>query len=116
MRVLIVDDDMGVSQMLLKLFSQSGLTSDVSHSVADALDFIRQTRYDLAVCDVDLPDGNGITLAHALLKVEPSVRLVMISGDPDNLDKARDSGLSRCLQKPFDLGDLKALLELQETK
>lgn len=116
MRVLIVDDDTSMSRMFSRCFSQWGWTSIVSHSVSDALEFIRQGRYDLAVCDVDLPDGNGIALAHALLKTTPSTRVVMVSGSPANLEKARKSGLPQCLQKPFDLGELKALLDLQETR
>lgn len=113
MRVLIVDDDVGMSQMLQRCFSRWDWASDASYTVAGALDAFRQCRYDLALCDVDLPDGNGIALARVFRAAKPDTRVVMVSGNPDNLKKARDSGLSACLRKPFDLGDLKTLLDPQ---
>ncbi|MBI2788193.1 MAG: response regulator [Elusimicrobia bacterium] len=116
MRVLIVDDDMGMSQMLQSCFSRWDWASDASHTAAGALDAFRQGRYDLAVCDVDLPDGNGIALARVFSAAKPGTRVVMVSGNPDNLKKARDSGLSACLRKPFDLDDLKNLLDPQEIR
>lgn len=111
MRVLIVDDDEGVSKVLSQLFSRWGWTLDARGTVSDALTLFTKGHYDLAVCDVDLPDGNGIDMAHAFLKEKPSTRILILSGDPRNLGRARDSGLSECLQKPFEFGELKALIE-----
>jgi hypothetical protein len=54
----------------------------------------------------------GISLALALSKVKPSLLLVVIvSGNPDNMAEARKVGLTRCLRKPFELDELKALID-----
>lgn len=116
MRVLIVDDDEGMSSVLSRLFTRWGWTLDARGTVSDAHVLFKERDYDLAVCDVDLPDGNGIDMAHAFLDEKPFTRILILSGDPGNLDKARDSGLSECLQKPFEFGELKALIEAPRSK
>lgn len=113
MRVLIVDDDKSVLNVLSRMFSHWGWTLDARETVSDSLRLFGERHYDLAVCDVDLPDGDGVNLALALLKAKPSTRILILSGDPRNLGRARDSGLTECLSKPFALDDLRALIDLE---
>ena len=109
-RALVVDDDPSVSRLMWRCLSMWGWAAEECHSVSGALTLFRSTWYDLALCDVDLPDGDGISLATALSKAKPSLLVVVVSGNPENVNRARQSGL-RCLQKPFDLDALKALIE-----
>lgn len=109
-RALVVDDDQSVSRLLWRCLSMWGWAAEECHSVSGALSLFRGGQYDLALCDVDLPDGNGISLASALSKAKPSLLVVVVSGNPENVSRARQSGF-RCLQKPFDLDALKALIE-----
>ena len=116
MRALIVDDDESISRMLSRCLSQWRWTSDEAPRVSAALDLFRQGSYDLLLCDVDLPDGDGITLSRALLKVKPSLTVVIISGNSKNLGRAREVGLAACLRKPFSLDDLRALIDLKRAE
>ena len=111
MRALIVDDDLSMARLMRRCLSIWGYDVDESHSVSTALGLFKQVRYDLALCDVDLPDGDGIFLANALSKVNRSLVVIMVSGSPENIDRAREQGFKRCLRKPFDLGELKALID-----
>lgn len=113
MRALIVDDDVALSQMLSRCLSQWGWTSDEAPRISTALDLFKQGSYDLLLCDVDLPDGDGIFLSHALHKVKPSLAVVIISGNPQNLGRAREVGFRACLRKPFSLDELRALIDLK---
>lgn len=110
-RALIVDDDLGVSRLMKRCLSRWGWEADESHSVSAALGLFRQDRYDLAICDIDLPDGNGIVLAKALSKTKPALRVVMVSGSQANVRLARGAGFERCLRKPFKLDEFKALID-----
>lgn len=110
-RALIVDDDLGVSRLMKRCLSLWGWEADESHTVSAALGLFQQGRYDLALCDIDLPDGNGISLAKALSKTKPLLRVVMVSGSPANVRLARGAGFDRCLHKPFELNELKALID-----
>ena len=113
MRALIVDDDASLSHMLSRCLGLWGWAPDEAPRVSAALEFFKQGSYDLLLCDVDLPDGDGITLSRALLKVDPSLAVVIISGNPLNLRRAREVGLAACLRKPFSLDDLRALIDLK---
>jgi DNA-binding response OmpR family regulator len=111
MRALIVDDDAAMSEIISRCLSRWGWTADASPRVPEALRRFERRQYDLAVCDVDLNGGDGILLAQTLLNIRPALRVVIVSGDPDNLSRARKSGLSMVLRKPFELNDLKAIVD-----
>ena len=111
MRALIVDDELSMCRLMRRCLSKWGWSIDESHSVLTAFEIFRQGHYDLALCDVDLPDGDGVSLARAMSKAKPSLRVIMVSGNPENLDRARAAGFERCLGKPFDLNELKILID-----
>ncbi len=113
MRALIVDDDAALSRMLSRFLTLWGWPSDEAPRVSAARDSFKQDSYDLLLCDVDLPDGDGISLARDLLKVKPSLIVIIVSGDPQNLERAREAGLAVGLHKPFKMDDLRALIELE---
>ncbi len=113
MRALIVDDDISLSRMLSRCLGLWGWVPDEAPRASAALEFFKQGSYDLLLCDVDLPDGDGITLSHALLKVSPTLAVVIISGNPENLLRAREAGFASCLRKPFSLDDLRAQIDLK---
>jgi DNA-binding response OmpR family regulator len=114
MRALIVDDDRSMSRLIRRCLSLWGWDSDESDSVSAALKLFKRGRYDLALCDVNLPDGDGVFLACALSDVKPALRIVILSGDPRSVDRARAAGFNGCLHKPFDLSELKALIDRED--
>lgn len=114
MRALIVDDDAEMSRLLFRALSMWGWEADECRSIFEALALLRSGRYDLALCDVDLPGGDGIFLARALSKARPFLRVIVASGNPLNVERAQREGFIRCLRKPFDLNDLKALIDPQK--
>lgn len=113
MRALIVDDDVALSRMLSRCLTLWDWLADEAPSVSAALDSFKQGAYDLLLCDVDLPDGDGISLARALLNVKQSLVVIIVSGNSVNLERAREVGLAACLHKPFPLDDLRALIDLE---
>lgn len=110
MRALIVDDDVALSHMLSRCLTLWGWPVDEASRVSAALDFFKDCSYDLVICDVDLPDGDGIFLSSALLKVRPSLSVIVVSGNPENLERAREAGLTAYLRKPFALDELRTLI------
>jgi len=113
MRAIIVDDDVALSHMLSRCLTLWGWHTDEAPRVSAALDFFKGGSYDLLLCDVDLPDGDGIFLSCAFLKVKPSLAVIVVSGNPENLERARKAGLTGCLHKPFALEELRALIGLE---
>lgn len=111
MRAFIIDDDASIRRMLSRCLSLWGWEAVEQPSVAAATAAFAEKRPELALCDVDLPDGDGVALAQTLRKADADLRLVVMSGNPENLARARLNGFTACLQKPFELAELRALIE-----
>lgn len=111
MRAFIIDDDASIRRMLSRCLPLWGWEAVEQPSVAAATAAFAEKRPELALCDVDLPDGDGVALALTFRKADAGLRLVLMSGNPENLERARLNGLTACLQKPFELAELRALIE-----
>jgi two-component system OmpR family response regulator len=109
-RALIVDDDPAVAKLLSRCLSQCGWDANMSPSVPMAMEQFAEREYALAVCDVNVGTGDGIGLAKELLKKKPSLFVIIASGKPENLERARAEGFARCLQKPFTMEEFQALV------
>lgn len=84
MRVLIVDDDPSVRQVLDVLLGVAG--HDIVESVADGRSAIAAAethRPDAVVLDASLPDMQGITVLRQLREAQPQLRIIIHSGHDD---------------------------------
>ena len=80
MRVLIIDDHAGFRRLAHKLLTRSGY--DVVGEAADgrgALAEAARLRPDVVLLDVQLPDIDGVDVAHALAADNPDARVVLVS-------------------------------------
>jgi DNA-binding NarL/FixJ family response regulator/EAL domain-containing protein (putative c-di-GMP-specific phosphodiesterase class I) len=83
-RVLVVDDDEAIRQVLVELLNADSRTKCVGAlgSMRSALDIARQTRPDVALMDVRMPGGGPDAVA-AMRMCSPATRSVAVSGDTD---------------------------------
>jgi DNA-binding response OmpR family regulator len=88
-----------------------GWEADASGSLAQARDLFGRRRYDLALCDADLPDGDGVSFSQELQETDDLLDIIIVSGDPENIERARRAGFYRCLSKPFNLDALRVLAD-----
>ena len=117
----MVDDEPGIRFALRRWFERQGWTVQESGDGEDALTRIMGTsddgddRFDLVICDVNLPKRSGASFVSALQANRPAMatRVILSTGD-DVEDAAPGSMLlsyPHILQKPFDLSTLRALVE-----
>lgn len=100
--ILVVDDDPAFRELAGRFLSDLGLrVTAEAGTVAAALAMARETRPDAALVDIDLPDGDGITLAGTLAALPWQPRIVLTSVDPDAAgpDEVRRSGAHAFLSK-----------------
>ncbi|HEY3328275.1 MAG TPA: sigma-54 dependent transcriptional regulator [Novimethylophilus sp.] len=64
MHVLVVDDEAANRQILSTLIARTGYSVDVAAGVKDASDKLSKGDVDVALCDIRMPDGDGIELVH----------------------------------------------------
>ena len=101
-QVLLVDDDEGFRALARRMLEALGLVVVAEAStVSAALSAARAFEPDAALVDVNLPDGNGVALAHELSALPFSPRIVLTSTDPDaaNADDVRRSGAGAFVAK-----------------
>jgi signal transduction histidine kinase/ActR/RegA family two-component response regulator len=105
-RILVVDDQDNVRQLLAQLLRQRGYRVLETGRPEEALDWIRAgTALDLLITDVRMPDMSGPQLAEHVLRLRPGVPVMFISGYASDHGDAASAG-SRFLQKPFSPDDL----------
>jgi len=109
-RILIVDDEKALCKMLCKQLDRCGHDITVRHDIRSGLEALSES-FDVALLDVDLPDGRGFDLVAALR--ESSVRptsVIMMTGNPnqDTLNQSLNQGILEFLFKPFGGDELRS--------
>ena len=109
-RILIVDDERLIQQLLLRLFERDGYECEVAGSPDEAREIRAQERFDLVLCDVDMPGGSGLGLVEDMRGQGIEAPLVMMSGIEDArlAAEAVDLGVEGYLVKPFQLDDVRS--------
>jgi DNA-binding response OmpR family regulator len=90
-RLLVVEDDVTVARTLSRLLARAGSSVATVRS-CNAARSLSQT-FDVAILDLDLPDGNGVDLARALLSAFKVPSVLFFSGSTDTTLLAR----ARCM-------------------
>ena len=82
--VMVVDDDDRFRSLASRILVDCGFRPDSeARSVTDALQQVTRRIPDLALVDIDLPDGNGLELSKQLTAPPWGVRVVLVSVDSD---------------------------------
>jgi DNA-binding NarL/FixJ family response regulator len=102
-RTLIVEDQELFRSLLVRLIGSDARFRVVAQvaDVASALETARGETLDLALIDVQLPDGDGLDLAESLQREQPSLRILMVTTRTDRhaLNRVRELGLQGYVEK-----------------
>lgn len=101
-KLLIVEDDSSLSQMLSLHFEEQGMEVSTARSCADALAHLQRHRPDLVLLDQQLPDGLGNELIPRIHELSPASRIIMMTGvhDLELAIQAIQDGASDFIHKP----------------
>lgn len=106
--VLIVEDEAIIRTSLREFLSDEGYQVTDAGTVAAALGHARQRDFQVAICDVQLPDGDGLALLRRLQQLNPSISGLIITAyaTVENAVEAFKSGAFDYLVKPVIFDDL----------
>ena len=108
--ILLVEDDAMIAQGLVYALEQEGY--DVTHcdTVACSSIRIKDKSFDIAILDMQLPDGTGVEVHDAIKKTGASVAVIYLTvvDDEGNIVKALEDGAADYVTKPFRLRELLA--------
>jgi DNA-binding NtrC family response regulator len=111
-RVLVVDDDASVAQVVRFLLEEEGHDAVVAADVAGAKRGVATGPFDLVVTDLQLPDGSGIDVLKLVNDAAPDVPVILITAfaTVKTAVEAMKQGAFDYVQKPFDNDRLKGLV------
>lgn len=106
--ILIVEDEAIIRTSLREFLSEEGYQVAEAGTVAAALALARQRDFQVAVCDVQLPDGDGLVLLRRLRQLNPNISGLIITAyaTVENAVEAFKSGAFDYLVKPVIFDDL----------
>lgn len=112
-RLLIVEDDFALQQMLTWELEELGYAVTAVGSCRGTRALSGRSRFDLAFLDCQLPDGNGIELMEELRLRHPGLPVIMSSGMgcTDTAARALKSGAWRFVPKPASVALLHRLFQ-----
>lgn len=121
MRILVVDDDPGISEMVAILLESEGYDVSVCANGSNVLPLFRAEHPDLILLDVMLPGLDGVSVCRQL-REESDVPIIMMSAKTDSLDviAGLEAGADDYVTKPFEnsvlLARVKVRLRRQESE
>lgn len=86
-RVLVVDDDKLVADTLTLIFRANGFDSEACYSAAEGLEMARTFDPELLLCDINMPETNGLELAARIDREIPECRILMLTAYSSNHSK-----------------------------
>jgi two-component system response regulator PilR (NtrC family) len=112
-RLLIVDDEQSLLDFLEILFREEGYEVVTADSVAEAREVLGRSAPDLVLCDILMPDGNGLDLLEEIKQREDSPPVLMMTAYTSTRSaiEAMKLGAYDYVSKPFDNDELKVLVE-----
>lgn len=112
-RLLVLEDELNLGSTLVERLQSQGFDVTWKKSVAEAQMTILNSRFELALLDVGLPDGSGFQIAEKLRKIHSSTPIIFLTayGNPEDRIHGLEIGAEDYIVKPFHLKEL--LLRIQ---
>ena len=108
--ILIVEDDLVFASTLRDVLEAQGYGVACAADATQALEAARRSRPGVVLLDLKLPAGNGYEVLRAILQLDPSIVVLLMTGYGQEMkslvDQSLRGGARLCLQKPFDAGEV----------
>jgi two-component system OmpR family response regulator len=112
MRLLVVEDDLRLCDVLRRGLCEQGHVVDVAHDGEQGQTWAQGAPYDAVILDVNLPKRDGLSVVRSLReqRVRTPVLILTSRDTADDVIAGLDAGADDYLRKPFVFGELEARL------
>ncbi len=116
LRILLIDDEEAIRRSITFVVRTLGHEIVAVASVAEGIVHFSGSPSDVVITDMMMPTGSGLEAVTRIRDLSTAVTIIAVSGSVDSsgtglLNAARDAGADHCLNKPFSLSELEALLD-----
>jgi DNA-binding NtrC family response regulator len=107
-RILIVDDELLIRDLLYDFFLGRGWDVSVADGGQKAIDFLRNQDYDIVLTDLKMPDMDGMDLTGRVKSLYPDIPVIIMTGYPslDSAVEALRHKVDDYITKPFNINQL----------
>jgi two-component system response regulator PilR (NtrC family) len=108
-RILVVDDEQGVRDMLCIALRREGHVVRTAFSGEEAEKLLREDLFDLMITDLNMPGMDGLTLLGRSLEIAPDLATLVVTafGSKESAIEAMRRGASNYVEKPFDMEEMR---------
>jgi DNA-binding response OmpR family regulator len=102
MRLLLIEDDEQVAEVLSDAFGSQGHETAIRHTGEDGLVYLTHDRPDAVVLDIRLPKLNGVAVLRQIRASDPSLPVIIMTGlaTPGEIAEVRRLGVTEIVEKP----------------
>ncbi len=113
-KILVIEDDLALSAGLCFELDASGYFTVASYNCQKARKLLQTEHFDLAILDVNLPDGNGFSLCQEIKCKLPGLAVIFLTANDLEQDELNgfDLGADDYITKPFNIQILKRRVEV----
>lgn len=111
--ILVVDDEEMLRDILARILVKEGYTIDMAEDGEDALEKLRNKRYNLLILDIKMPRMNGFELLKIARKEYPDIGVIMMTAYDDTytVKDALLLGADEYITKPFKSFEINLIVE-----
>ena len=108
MKILLVEDDIMLNEMIAEYITSTGHIIKSVKTGSESLDILEKEKFDLLILDINLPDIDGFTILEKMHEQKRMIPTIYISAliDIEDISRAFDLGCFDYLKKPFHLKEL----------
>ena len=107
-RILLVEDDTMIASGILYALETEGYETNHATGIKDVGSLIEHYNFDLAIIDMQLPDGTGFDVSEIFQNTATSVIFLTVVDDENTIVRAFDEGAQDYIVKPFRIRELLA--------
>jgi len=102
MKLLLIEDDEQVAQVLAEAFGSDGHETAIRYSGEDGLVYLARERPDAVVLDVRLPRLDGVSVLRRIRSTDPTLPVIIMTGlaTPGEIAEVRRLGVTEIIEKP----------------
>ncbi len=111
-KILILEDDIQLQEIFQRALRRFGYQTVSAHTLAEGRQALSAGVFDILLCDMRLPDGEGLTLLREFRGdlQQAGTHVVVVSAEPQYIGMGEDLGVEFFLTKPVSLQMLNTLL------
>ncbi|MFA5523958.1 MAG: ATP-binding protein [Tissierellales bacterium] len=106
LNILVIDDIGQVGHTIVQMLKAIGINGDIEIESVKAIHRLEEKDYDVIICDLAMPEINGIDLSVIIKEHYPNIKFILLTGWPGNLKEEDYENIDFILRKPITIEEL----------